>query len=262
MFLNKIISQKKRELDSKKDHLPLDDVFAKIDKLSIRRRDFKKAICDKTDVNIIAEVKKASPSRGILRDPFDPRRLAQQYEFADAAAISVLTDSHFFQGKLEYLKMIREVTARPLLRKDFIIEEYQLYETVLAEADACLLIATILSETELKRFIRILHTYEIEALVEVHTENDLKKALLANAKIIGINNRDLYSFKVDIRQTEKLMRHMPKETIVVSESGIRSYEDIQRLRSIGVHAFLIGESLVIAENPVNALRNLRGEKPL
>lgn len=261
MILDKILVHKRKELAEVKLREPIDTIRKKIDSSSIRRRSFKNALRAHS-INIIAEIKKASPSKGIIRNMFDPVRLGHLYEYAGAAAISVLTETHFFKGDLSYLKDVREVTARPLLRKDFIIDEYQIHEAALAGADAVLLIATILSIEEIKRFSTLLAEYEIDALLEVHTAEELERALEADVDIIGINNRNLYTFNVSIETTYNLLRRIPKNKTVVSESGIRTYADIQALRSVGVHAFLIGESILRADNIVEKIHELQGVEHL
>ncbi|MBU1862578.1 MAG: indole-3-glycerol phosphate synthase TrpC [Candidatus Omnitrophica bacterium] len=258
MILDKIIVHKKKELEEKKVRYPLSKIMNDLETVKDRRRLFKKALTSRQGINIIAEIKKASPSKGVIREDFDPMRLAQLYEFSEACALSVLTETHFFKGRLKFLRTVRQVTARPILRKDFIIDSYQLYETALMAADAVLLISSLLTTDEIQEYIQILKQYEIDALVEVHTENDLKKAIDGGAEIIGINNRNLYTFDVDIEVTQRLIRRVPKGMTIVSESGIKTYEDIQSLRSVGVHAFLIGEVLLKSPDIINTMHKLRG----
>ena len=258
MILDNIIEKKLQTIANAKAKVPLKEIESELARVKILRRDFKSNISKSGAINIIAEVKKASPSKGLICENFDHRDIARKYEFSEAAAISVLTEKDFFRGSRKYLQEVREVTCVPVLRKDFIIDKYQLYETALLGADAVLLIAAILSSEEIKEYIKILKTFDIDALVEVHTQEDLHKALNAEAEIIGINNRDLYTFNVSLKTTENIIRNIPNDKIVVSESGITTHEDIQRLRSIGVNAFLIGESLVKSENIIDKLNNLRG----
>jgi len=257
MILDDIILYKRKELAEKKLRLPLEKILEQIKYLQTRRRSFKNALRQHS-INIIAEIKKASPSKGIICDDFDPLRLAHLYEFAGATAISVLTETHFFKGKAAYLKHIREITARPLLRKDFIIDEYQIHEAALIGADAVLLIAAILSEKKLKEYQSLLAQYHIDALVEVHNHEELEKALSVDSEIIGINNRNLYTFDVSLDTTFNLVRHIPKDKTIVSESGIRTHEDIQELRSVGVHAFLIGETIMRSKDVVKKIHELQG----
>jgi indole-3-glycerol phosphate synthase len=257
MILDKILVHKRKELADLKLRVPIETIHEKLNRSRLRRRSFKKALRTH-QVNIIAEIKKASPSKGIICKAFDPVRIAHLYEYAGAAAISVLTETHFFKGDLAYVKQVREVTARPVLRKDFIIDEYQIHEAALAGADAVLLIAAVLSAEEIKRYSRLLAEYEIDQLVEVHTSEELERVLDAGVDIIGINNRNLYTFDVSLDTTYNLLRRIPKNTTVVSESGIGTLADIQALRSVGVHAFLIGESILRADNIVDKIHELQG----
>lgn len=258
MILDDILVKKRQRLKEKKNKVSVDDLKNGIQRQFTRRRSFKKALLCSNGVNIIAEIKKASPSKGIIRHDFDPLKLAQLYEFSEAAAISVLTEKDFFQGSLHYLRIVRDVTARPILRKDFIFDEYQIYETAYMQADAVLLIATILTTEEMSFFIKLLNKFEISALVEVHTKTDLDKALAAGAEIIGINNRNLYTFDVSLETTKDLIRYIPDSVTVVSESGINNHNDIQDLRAVGVNAFLVGESIVRSDNIVDTINCLRG----
>ncbi len=214
----------------------------------------------KPGIGLIAEVKKASPSRGLLRSDFDPETLAQTYAEAGAAAISVLTEEKHFQGSLDHLRGIREglPDGPPLLRKDFLFEEYQLYEARCAGADAALLITAILEPALLSELIAISRSLGMDPLVEVHDEAELERALAAGAEIIGVNNRDLRTFDVDLSTTERLARLVPAERIIVAESGIFSRDDIRRLAACGVHAVLIGEALVTAPDPATRIQELFG----
>jgi len=205
---------------------------------------------------IIAEVKKASPSKGLIREGFDPLALAREYEQNGASAISVLTEEEFFLGKLEYIGLIKEHVKLPLLRKDFILDEFQVYESRAAGADALLLICAILNEKRLKELIDLTEELSMTPLVEVHTRVDLDMALKAGARLIGINNRDLKTFKTDIEQTRVLAPLVPEGTVVVSESGIKSGDDIKELMGYGVNAFLVGEALAREKDAGAALRKL------
>jgi len=259
MILDEIVHYKRKQVEEQKRQVPYASLVEQIQPTIMRRRSFKKALRSHS-VNIIAEVKKASPSKGIIREDFDPCRLAHMYEFAGASAISILTESKFFQGNGAYVKAIRDVTARPLLRKDFIIDPYQIPETAVMGADAVLLIAAILSVDEMRTYIEELSLYNIDALVEVHTHEELEKALAAGADIIGINNRNLYTFDVTLTTTYNLIRTIPKQKTIVSESGIRTHAEITELRSVGVHAFLIGETILRADDVVNTIHELRGDR--
>src|SRR5437016_1537069 len=193
---------------------------------------------------LIAEVKKASPSAGVIVESFDPVAAAKNYARAGVEAISVLTDERFFQGHLGYLGMIREAVPQPLLRKDFILDAVQIMEAAIAGADAILLIVAALEHDQLIALLETAALYQLDALVEVHTLAELDRALETPAQIIGINNRDLGTFEVDLGATEKLSEEVPKEIVLVSESGIRTAEDLERIRACGVDAVLIGEALM------------------
>ena len=200
-------------------------------------------------VALIAEVKKASPSAGIIRPDFDPVRIAQEYEAAGASCLSVLTDEQFFQGSLEYLKRIRAAVKLPLLRKDFIIDERQILEAVKWGADAILLIVAILSDSELKRFHELATEAGLAALVEVHDEEELDRALAIDARLIGVNNRDLKTFNVDLATTERLAQKLfaarnREDVVLVAESGIHKRTDVERVSQAGATAILVGESLM------------------
>lgn len=243
-FLDEIISHKKKELIEAKKKYSAGELRKRINN-SPPLRDIESALTSpSTPIRIIAEVKKASPSKGIIREDFDPVEIAKTYEANGAAAISVLTEENFFHGSLDYLKKIREVTAIPLLCKDFIFEEYQVYQSRVFGADAFLLIAAILDDSKLKELLKTGRGLGMQAVVEVHNLEELKRVLQTDAEIIGINNRDLKTFKTDISTTERLIKEVPQDKIVVSESGINTAEDISRLRGWGAHAFLIGESLM------------------
>jgi indole-3-glycerol phosphate synthase len=219
--------------------------------------DFGAAI-SKHGINIIAEVKKASPSKGIIREDFDPIAIAKSYEANRAAAISVLTEEKYFMGSNEYLRKIRDAVSIPLLRKDFVIDTYQVYESRALGADALLLIAAILSDEELTAFRSLAESLGMAALVEVHDERELERAVSAGANIIGVNNRDLKNFTTDIDTTIKLLPSMPNNVIKISESGINNLADIRKLKKAGVDAFLIGEALTREDDTGGKLRELVG----
>jgi indole-3-glycerol phosphate synthase len=243
-ILNKIVAEKKQEVERSKQSLPASVLKEQI----VRRKaslDFASALRGE-NIRLIAEVKKASPSRGVLCPDFDPAAMAKIYAQGGAAAISVLTEVNHFQGSLEYLAAIREEVSVPLLRKDFIFDEYQVYESAAYGADAMLLIVAILSQEQLEELLALSHSLGLGCLVEVHNENEVEKALLAGAEIIGINNRDLNTFKVDINTTRRLRPLIPEGRIVVSESGINNRSDMEILRNLGVNAVLVGEALVTA----------------
>lgn len=245
MILSRIIEEKRRVIEEAKRLKPQDVVIKEIKNISVKSQ-FRKNISRPHHINLIAEIKKASPSKGILRGDFNPVKIAITYQANGASAISVLTDERFFEGRLEYVTKVRENVSIPILRKDFFIDEYQIYETVAAGADAILLICEILSIAEMTKFYNIATELGLDALVEVHSEEDIEKALAIDAAIIGINNRDLHTFKVDLGVTQRLIRLIPKDRVIVSESGIKCYEDVMFLRSLGVNAVLIGEAFMEA----------------
>ena len=207
---------------------------------------------------IIAEVKKASPSKGVLRENFDPLAIARSYEEHGATCLSVLTDQDFFQGANEYLQQIHEACLLPILRKDFIIDAYQVYESRALGADCILLIVAALGDAKLQDLAGLSLHLGMEVLIEVHDEEELARALALNLRLIGINNRDLHTFKTSLQTTLNLLKQVPKKHIVVSESGIHTPEDVNLLRHAGVHTFLIGETLMRAADPGVALANLFG----
>ncbi|MCL1803268.1 MAG: indole-3-glycerol phosphate synthase TrpC [Eubacteriaceae bacterium] len=210
------------------------------------------------EMSFICEVKKASPSAGVISESFDHLQIAKEYEAAGATAISVLTEPEYFQGSDSYLTDIRLMSNLPLLRKDFIVDVFQIEQASLIGADAILLIAAILSEAAMKYFITAADAYGISCLVEAHDEQEIKEALRAGARVIGVNNRDLNTFEVDIENSIRLRKHVPKGIPFVSESGIKTSEDINRLRDAGVNAVLIGETLMKSDDKTKALRELKG----
>ncbi|MFB0505568.1 MAG: indole-3-glycerol phosphate synthase TrpC, partial [Thermodesulfobacteriota bacterium] len=206
--------------------------------------------------SIIAEVKRHSPSKGRIRQDFDPLQIAILYQENGAAAVSVLTDKEFFEGDRTYLSGIRKVVDLPLLRKDFIIDPYQIYETRILGGDALLLIARLLAKEQLREYIRLAESVGLSPLVEVHTREELDKALASGAQIIGINNRNLETFSTDLRITRDLAPCIPGDRLVVSESGINTREDIETLTKAGIHSFLVGEALMRAADIGGKLREL------
>jgi indole-3-glycerol phosphate synthase len=253
-ILDKILATKKREVERHKRTVNASCLLE-----CIARRQaplgFARALKGK-GIKLIAEVKKASPSKGVLRPYFDPVALAETYAGNGAAAISVLTDTEYFQGSLEHLTAIRQAVNLPLLRKDFIYDEYQIYESAAYGADALLLVAAILEPRQLKKMMAIGEGLGMGCLVEVHDEDELKKALDNGAEIIGINNRNLKTFEVDLNTTRNLLPFLPESKTVVSESGISQREDIKKLKKWGVDAVLIGEALVTAKNIPKKIREL------
>lgn len=257
MILNKIVNAKKEDVAYLKQARPLQDLKAVIQDLP-SPHNFREAISSR-DCAIIAEVKRCSPSKGILREDFDPVKIASIYEGNGAAAISVLTDQEFFGGNKSYLADIKNCVRLPLLRKDFIIDPYQIYETRSLNGDAVLLIASILEEDQLREYIHLAESLDLAVLVEVHSMEELDKALAVGADIIGINNRDLRTFSTDIMTSMNLAHHVPAGRTIISESGIHTRNDIELLMKAGFHAFLIGETLMLSENIGKKLKELLGK---
>ena len=223
------------------------------------KRGFEDAIMSRVsekETAIIAEIKKASPSKGLIRKDFEPKKIAKEYEEGGATCLSILTDEPFFLGKLEYLDSVRSSCELPILRKDFMIDLYQIYETKAYGGDCILLIVAALDIVQLKDFSQLARELNLDILIEVHSEDELNEALSINSKLIGINNRDLTTFEVDKNLAIKLARQIPKDVIVVSESGISSREDILSSKEQGIHSFLIGESFMREQNPGNALKDI------
>lgn len=256
-MLDKIVAQKREEVKQRKTVATMAYLQERVaqQKPAV---DF--ALALKGDhIRLIAEVKQASPSRGILTSNFSPTKLARTYAEGGAAAISVLTEANYFGGNIEHLATIREAVGLPLLRKDFIFDPYQVYESRAYGADALLLIATILSQGQLKELISLSHSVGLKCLVEVHNEGEVERAVLSAAEIIGINNRDLNTFAVDINTTRRLRPLVPKEKITVSESGIKNRKDIEKLRKWRVDAVLVGEALVTASDVRAKMKELIGD---
>lgn len=255
--LDRIVASKRREVEAAK---------ARVGEAELERalatappvRGFRAALDRPPEVRVIAEVKKASPSAGILRADFDPVAIARAYAEHGAACISVLTDEPFFQGSLSYLSAIRAAVAPPVLRKDFLLERYQLLEARAAGADAVLLIAEILPGEELPRLLRETQALGMEALVELYDADNLPRVLASGARLIGVNNRDLRTFETRLEHTLELATRVPPDCCLVSESGIRTRADVARLQAAGVRAILVGETLMRAEDIGRKLDELRG----
>jgi indole-3-glycerol phosphate synthase len=259
--LKKIITYKKEELAATKSRVPLQELKPRIPDLPATRG-FLKALRTARDAErtaIIAEVKKGSPSKGVIREDFDPTAIADTYAANGAACLSVLTDEHFFLGNLRYLSGIRNVVDIPLLRKDFIFDPYQIIEARAAGADAILLIAAMLDLSMLRDFSALARELDLDVLLEVHDEKELETALRTDCRLIGVNNRNLHTFVTDLETTERLLRLIPRERFTVSESGISTRTDIVRLQHAGAGAFLIGESLMREADIGAKLRELLGE---
>jgi indole-3-glycerol phosphate synthase len=253
-MLNKIITQKREEVEQRKKALPLNHLKERI----AQRKpplDFASALRGNC-IRLIAEIKQASPSRGILRPNLNPTELAKTYVKGGVAAISVLTEANYFKGSIEHLAAIRETVELPLLRKDFISDPYQIYESRAYGADALLLIVAILNQEQLNELLALSHSLGLKCLVEVHNEDELERAVLSEAEIIGINNRDLSTFIIDINTTCRLRALIPQQRIVVSESGIKSRSDVEKLERWGVNAMLVGEALVTAGDILTKMKEL------
>lgn len=255
MILDDIIAHKKEELVASKERISLSELENKV-------KDVPKPIDvidrhnNMSGVKIIAEIKKASPSKGIIREDFDHVNIAKSYEEAGAFALSVLTDEKYFQGKLSYLSDIKKVVSIPLLRKDFTIDPYQIYEARSYGADIILLIVSALELSQIKEFRQVAESLGMNAIVEVHSEVELETALKAESNIIGINNRDLKTFNVSLKVSKQLSGLVPEGKIVVAESGISSRQDIDELLDSGVETFLVGESFMRADKPGEKLKTL------
>ena len=242
-ILQKIVDNTRTKLINKKAELPLEQIKISLDGINLPKSRFKSNILNQ-DEAIIAEIKKASPSAGVILDDFDPVKKAKEYEAFGALALSILTEEDFFMGSVEYLKDVKEVTSLPILRKDFIIDEYQIYESKLIGADCILLIASILSDRQIDDFIKIAEKLELDYLIEVHDEIELKRVEHFKDALIGVNNRNLKTFEVDLDNSVRLRNLFKQKNIFVAESGIKSKKDIDYLKKNNLRVFLIGESLM------------------
>ncbi len=257
MILDQIYKKTKQSLEERKKKLPYDMLGRSLASNPFFPKDVKNALKRmEKEVKIIAEVKKASPSKGVIRENFNPLNIALNYEKNKAVAISVLTEPYFFQGALENLSLIRRYSRIPLLRKDFIFDEYQILESLVYGADFILLIAKMLTVKELKRLLEFARHLGLEVLVEIHDKKDLSKAIFAGADIIGINHRNLDDFSMDMTLCEKLMPHIPNSKIIIAESGLENKEFLEYLQNLGVDAFLIGEHFMREEDEGKALKAL------
>ncbi len=256
-ILDKIVATKREEIAAAKARIPIEELRARAQDTPARK-DFFGALAAEGPIKLIAEVKKASPSKGIIRADFDPVAIARTYEQSGATCLSVLTDAPYFQGSLDYLTAIRAAVNLPLLRKDFILDTYQLLEARIAGADAVLLIAECLDDCNLRK----LHNESLELgltpLVELYEPANLPRVLAAGATLVGVNNRDLRNFEVDLEHTIRLRRDIPDECLLVGESGIATRADVERLEAAGVDAILVGESLMREADIGAAVRKLLG----
>ena len=256
-ILDQIVETKRREVAESKRRLPLDELEAQATEAP-PPRDFRAALAGPGPIRLIAEVKKASPSAKVIRADFDPIAIARTYQDHGAACLSVLTDAPYFQGHLSYLARIRASVAIPLLRKDFLIDEYQVVEARMAGADAILLIAEILDDDQMASLLNLARRWNMAALVEFHDPVHLPRVLAAGADLVGINNRDLHRFVTDLDLTFRLRDQIPDDVLLVSESGIRTRQDVERLEAAGVSAILVGETLMRAPDIGQATEQLLG----
>lgn len=254
--LKKILTRKAEEISERKAKTTIEQLKAQLDTSSVTRG-FVKALQAKIAVGesaVIAEIKKASPSKGVIRENFDPVDIAKSYEIGGAACLSVLTDVDFFQGADQYLQAARAACRLPVIRKDFIVDEYQLFESRVLGADCVLLIVSALQPDELYSLHATALSLGLDVLVEVHDQRELEIALAVDNPMIGINNRNLHTFEVSLDNTFELLEQIPENRIIITESGIHSATDVQRMKNNNVHAFLVGEAFMRNENPGQALK--------
>ena len=256
-MLEKIVAKTEERLVESKRNKPLSQLKEEVSKLDINDDfPFKEALKD-PEIAIIAEVKKASPSKGLIAEDFDYIKIAKDYEQAGASAISVLTESYFFKGSNDYLKEIAENVSIPILRKDFTIDEYMIWEAKSLGASAILLIVSILDDVQLKRYLDLAHELGLSAIVETHDEDEIRTAIGAGAEIIGVNNRNLADFTVDINNSVNLRRLVSDDVLFISESGIKTAEDVRRLKENNVDAVLIGETLMRSDDKKSMILELK-----
>ena len=256
-ILDEIVVSKQREVAAARQRLPLEELLSQT-AAAPPVRDFRAALANRGSIRLIAEIKKASPSAQVIRPQFDPIAIARTYQSHNATCLSVLTDAPYFQGHLEDLTRVRACVDVPLLRKDFLVDDYQVVEGRVAGADAILLIAEILDDASLKRLLEQARHLGMSALVEFHDEANLPRVLASGADLIGINNRNLRNFSTDLEHTLRLRDRIPPEAVLVSESGIRTRRDVERLEAAGISAILVGESLLRAEDIGLAVDQLLG----
>lgn len=258
MILDEIAERTRLRVAEEKSAVPLSEMKKRALDMGVGTAPDFKAALSGGDIAFICEVKRASPSKGVIAEDFPYLRIAQEYEQAGAAAISCLTEPYWFKGSDEYLREIAAAVNIPVLRKDFTVDEYMLYQAKTLGAAAVLLICSILSAEQLKEYLEITHSLGLSALVEAHDEQEVRTALSAGAGVIGVNNRDLRTFTVDIGNSARLRKLVPPQVLFVSESGIRTAEDIEALRKNGTNAVLVGETLMRSPDKMAALAELRG----
>ena len=254
-ILDKIVEKTKERVEN----LDIKTLEAQIQKNEIPEFSFIDALNCGNKIKIISEIKKASPSKGLIAEDFDPKKIAREYKLANVDCISVLTEPYFFMGDNSYVKIVKNEAKKPILRKDFIIDEKQILEAKAIGADCILLICAILDEKKLNGFLKLAHSFGLNALLEAHDKEEVKIALNSGAGIIGVNNRNLKNFEVDFSNSLNLRKYVPSDIIFVSESGIKTREDIKILENAGVNALLIGETFMRADNKVFEIKKLRGE---
>lgn len=259
-ILRRILRRKAEEVSERAEQRSLRELAAQVADLP-PLRGFWEALAERLDAGhpaVVAEIKRVSPSRGVIREPYDPAAIAVDYAQSGAACLSVLTDRDFFGGDDAHLQTARESVQLPVLRKDFIIDTYQLYESRVMGADCVLLIAAALGDAQLAEMHALALELGLDVLIEVHDADELERIASFGPGLVGINNRDLHTFVTDLATTERLVGHVPETAITVAESGIHSSDDVARLRSAGVHAFLVGEAFMSADSPGQKLRELFG----
>ena len=260
-ILEKILAAKQLRIDAAKRATDLERLVeqARSVRNSATAHRFQTALSDRSRINVIAEFKRASPSKGVINNLIDPAEIARAYEHGRAAAISVLTEEDFFAGSLDDLRAVREASNLPILRKDFIIDEYQIYESAAAGADAILLIVSALTSERILRFRKLAQHLGMDVIVEVHDFLELETAIVIDAKIIGVNNRNLKTFEVSLDISRELIKHAPRDVVMIAESGLKTRDDLVELGDLGYSGFLIGETLMRSSEPGSELKKLTTE---
>lgn len=257
-YLKRILDAKRKQLDENRAYWK-SLMEAAQDETGKNYHVFREAIRQPGAINLIAEIKKASPSKGLIREDFDVLKIAKIYCEEGAAALSVLTETEFFLGKPAYLAKVADNVDRPVLMKDFFIDETQVYDAFRCGASAILLIVAVLSDAQLRNFLSVARGFDLDCCVEVHTEEELDRALTAGAEIIGVNNRDLKTFEVDLGVAERLIPRIPRDKVIVAESGLNSYDDVRRMQDSGAHAVLIGEAFMRSPDIRRKVREIMGK---
>lgn len=258
MFLEKIVEAKREEIRRKKTPFRQRELEEIIPSLPLPR-DVMDSISQHSPIAVIAEIKRASPSLGMINENVDTLQFAREYEDGGASVISILTETHFFKGDLSYLHLVKKETSLPILQKDFILDPFQIYEGRASGADAILLIAALLDREQLNDFVDLARNLHMIPWVEIHNEDDLQKISSLNLPLLGVNNRDLRTFEVDLRTTLRLKKEIPSTVKVISESGIKSPQDVRLLKEAGVHGILVGEILMRSPDPASKIRELLGK---